>query len=76
MRPAKRRQVIANMLDHEGPLTIRELGALVSIDHTTISVDLHNMELEGIVSRTENEGWRARPASKRSRFTYKLERAP
>lgn len=69
MKPQHRRQVLANFLDQHGPLTLRELGRKTGRNITDIERDLHAMEDQGSVKRTENEGWRN---STVGRFTYSL----
>lgn len=72
MKPENRRQVIANFLDNEGPMTVRALGEKTALEHSTIQRDLAIMETRGRVSRAENPGWRRR-GLKTARYVYKLE---
>lgn len=73
MKPQHRRQVLANFLDHHGPLTLRELGRKVGTNISDIESDLRALEDEGRVSKKENEGWLGRNRDKVGRYTYKLE---
>jgi len=68
MTPAKRQFVIVNMLETEGPLSVRALGALTGVDHTTLGNDLASLELAGVVKREQVR----RPAFKQPAFIWRL----
>jgi DeoR/GlpR family transcriptional regulator of sugar metabolism len=68
MTPAKRQFVIVNMLETEGPMSVRALGALTGVDHTTLGNDLASLELAGVVSREKI----ARPKAKQGAFIWRL----
>lgn len=72
MKPEHRRQVIANFLDHDGPMTLRALSVKAAIDHSTLHRDLAAMETRGRVSKEENPGWNVKGA-KKCRYVWRLE---
>lgn len=51
MTPASRQFVIVNMLETEGPMNLRQLGAKLGWDHSTIGLDLAALHKAGVVKR-------------------------
>lgn len=68
MTPAKRQFVIVNLLETDGPLSVRALGAKTGLDHTTIGNDLVELERAGVVSREKV----ALPRAKQGAFIWRL----
>jgi predicted ArsR family transcriptional regulator len=68
MSPFARRRAILGCLSIS-PMTVREIGARISLDHTTIHLELANMEREGVVEREENFAvWRSSASTARGRL--------
>lgn len=52
---ARRRDVLAALLDEHGPMTLREMGRKSGIDLTTIAADMRFFAREGVVSKQGRE---------------------
>lgn len=74
MSAARRQSALTLALAEHGAQTLRELGARLGFDTTTINDDLRHMMDAGVVARDEIEGWRG-VRSKAGRYRYRLEDA-
>lgn len=52
---ARRRDILATLLDEHGPLTLRDMGRKSGIDLTTIAADMRFLAREGVVSKQGKE---------------------
>lgn len=68
MKPAARQFVIVNVLETEGPLNVRQLGAITGFDQTTLGLHLNDLERSGVVKR-EAVG---KPGPKRPAFQWSI----
>lgn len=69
MLNAKGREfVIVNVLETEGPQTVRSLGAKTGMDQTTIGLHLNALEKAGVLKRE----WIARPGPKQPAFQWSI----
>jgi len=60
--------VIVNVLETEGPMTVRGLGAATGMDQTTIGIHLNALEKAGVLKREQV----ARPGPKRPAFQWSI----
>lgn len=74
MSPSHRRRAVLEALKAK-PMTLRELGAHVGLDHTTLNALLWDLEMQGIVARDECGDWNAKAMlahAKASKFIWRL----
>lgn len=69
MTPASRQFVILNMLENEGPMTVRGLGFKLGWDHTTIHLELGKLLKDRVVARKR---LRRRQQAKKPEFEWRI----
>lgn len=75
MIPAKKRSglaILRALRANPDGLSLRELGAIIGVDHTTLHLRLAALEREGLVDKQERPNWRSPLNSKHGRYTYRI----